>query len=121
MSDNFKTIHIPQDEKPVIRTQYDELNDKIEDLRNYVQMRVDIIEENVRCNAKMSIYNMLQLLILVFMTMLNIFFYGTYVGAVISLVCLIPMIYLLYKLKEERRKSEKKLGEIHYKYVNKEK
>ena len=98
MSDNFKTVHIPQDEKPVIRTQYDELNDKILALEKYVKLRLELVEESMSTYNKLNICNQSLLLMLILMLIINTFFGFNFVTNTITVLMLIPMIILFCKM-----------------------
>lgn len=116
MSDNFKTVHIPQDEKPVIRTQYDELNDKILALEKYVKLRLELVEENMTTYNKLNICNQSLILMLILMLIINTFFGFNLVTNTITILMLIPMIILFYKMKKIAKESSKKLSKLKTEY-----
>ena len=116
MSDNFKTVHIPQDEKPVIRTQYDELNDKILALEKYVKLRLELVEENMTTYNKLNICNQSLILMLILMLIINTFFGFNLVTNTITILMLIPMIILFYKMKKIAKESSKRLSKLKTEY-----
>ena len=116
MSDNFKTAHIPQDEKPVIRTQYDELNNKILALEKYVKLRLELVEESMTTYNKLNICNQSLILMLILMLIINTFFGFNLVTNTITILMLIPMIILFYKMKKIAKESSKRLSKLKTEY-----
>lgn len=116
MSDNFKTVHISQDEKPVIRTQYDELNDKILALEKYVKLRLELVEENMTTYNKLNICNQSLILMLILKLMINTFFGFNLVTSTITILMLIPMVILFYKMKKIAKESSKRLSKLKTEY-----
>lgn len=116
MSDNFKTVNIPQDEKPVLRTQYDELNDKILALEKYVKLRLNLVEESMTTYNKLNICNQSLILMLILKLMINTFFGFNLVTSTITILMLIPMIILFYKMKKIAKESSKRLSKLKTEY-----
>lgn len=116
MSDNFKTVHISQDEKPVIRTQYDELNDKILALEKYVKLRLELVEESMTTYNKLNICNQSLILMLILMLIINTFFGFNLVTNTITILMLIPMIIFYCKMKKMAKESSKRLSKLKTEY-----
>ena len=116
MSDNFKTVHIPQDEKPVIRTQYDELNNKILALEKYVKLRLELVEESMTTYNKLNICNQSLILMLILMLIINTFFGFNLVTNTITILMLIPMMIFYYKMKKMAKESSKRLSKLKIEY-----